>query len=186
MKQINWKKVTPKSLAAIIRKKLQEYNIESILVGGACVAIYTKNKYQSYDLDYVIYEEISKLEKPLKELGFKKEGNFFKNKKCIYFIEFVSSPVAIGDQLIKKFQTLKTSFGSIKLLTPTDCVKDRLAAYYYWDDKQSLEQAILVACSQKINLINIKNWSTKEKQLKKYNIFIEKLKKIKGKKCSKK
>ena len=27
MKQINWKKVTPKSLAAIIRKKLQESEI---------------------------------------------------------------------------------------------------------------------------------------------------------------
>ena len=90
MKQINWKKVTPKSLAAIIRKKLQEYNIESILVGGACVAIYTKNKYQSYDLDYVIYEEISKLEKPLKELGFKKEGNFFKNKKKYFLSIFIT------------------------------------------------------------------------------------------------
>ena len=31
----------------------------------------------------------------------------------------------------------------LKLLSPTDCVKDRLAAYYHWNDRQSLEQAIL-------------------------------------------
>ncbi|NGX63813.1 MAG: hypothetical protein KR126chlam6_01227 [Candidatus Anoxychlamydiales bacterium] len=175
MKEIDWKKITPKKLAALIRKKLIEYDIESILVGGACVTIYTKNKYESYDLDYVTYEEISKLKKPLEELGFKKEGNFFKRKNCIYFIEFVSPPVAIGEQLIKKFKILKTPLGTIKLLTPTDCVKDRLAAYYHWDDKQSLKQAILVAKNQKINLRNIKSWSIKEKQLKKYQIFIENL-----------
>jgi len=30
------------------------------------------------------------------------------------------------------------------LLTPTDCVKDRLAAYFFWNDLQSLGQAVMV------------------------------------------
>ena len=30
-------------------------------------------------------------------------------------------------------------------MTPTDSVKDRLAAYYHWNDQQALEQAIMVA-----------------------------------------
>ena len=63
------------------------------------------------------------------------------------------------------------------MFTPTDCVKDRLAAYYHWNDPQSLDQAISVARKQKINLSDIKNWSKKENSLNKYNKFTEQLNK---------
>ena len=36
----------------------------------------------------------------------------------------------------------KYSTGTLRLLTATDCIKDRLAAYYHWRDEQGLEQAI--------------------------------------------
>lgn len=74
---------------------------------------------------------------------------------------------------------LKTRFGDIILLTPTDSVKDRLAAYYHWNDPQALEQALLIARSQKIRLREIKRWSEKEGQKEKYNAFINMLKRKK-------
>ena len=60
------------------------------------------------------------------------------------------------------FNSLKTKLGEIKLLTPTDCVKDRLASFYFWNDWQSLDQAIMVCKKEKINIDEIKKWSKKE------------------------
>jgi len=45
--------------------------------------------------------------------------------------DFPAPPVSIGDEPISKFNNLKTRFGTICLLTPTDCIKDRLAAYFF-------------------------------------------------------
>jgi len=65
---------------------------------------------------------------------------------------------------------LDTGKGKVTLLTPTDCVKDRLAAYYDWSDPQSLAQALLVAGSQKINIRNIELWSKKENKIEEFFI----------------
>jgi len=64
----------------------------------------------------------------------------------------------------------------LKILTPTDCVKDRLAAFYHWGDSQCLEQAVMVSLAQNIDYENIKNCSKKERSLKKYNFYINSLK----------
>jgi hypothetical protein len=77
---------------------------------------------------------------------------------------------------VKETNILKTRFGDIILLTPTDSVKDRLAAYYHWNDPQALEQALLIARSQKIRLREIKRWSGKDGQKEKYNAFVNMLK----------
>ncbi|MFK5938387.1 MAG: hypothetical protein QM497_08325, partial [Sulfurimonas sp.] len=59
----------------------------------------------------------------------------------------------------------------LRLLTPTDCVKDRLAAYYHWDDEQCLQQAIWVAKKNEFDLKSVQEWSEKEKSLEKFKIF---------------
>ena len=61
----------------------------------------------------------------------------------------------------------------MRLITPTDSVKDRLIAYYAWNDDRSLEQAILVAINNDIDLENVKAWSEKEQELEKYEHFLE-------------
>lgn len=40
-------------LAAYICTHLMKNGIKCVLTGGACVTIYTKNKYESYDLDFI-------------------------------------------------------------------------------------------------------------------------------------
>jgi hypothetical protein len=52
--------------------------------------------------------------------------------------------------------------GTLVLLLPTDCVKDRLAAYYHWGDKQCLEQALLVTQNTAVDLRDIRRWSAGE------------------------
>ena len=51
-------------------------------------------------------------------------------------------------------------------------VKDRLAAFYHWDDRQSLEQALMVTKAQKVDLLEINRWSEREGMSGKFEIFM--------------
>jgi hypothetical protein len=48
------------------------------------------------------------------------------------------------------------------MISPTDCVKDRLTWYYYSNDTQCLQQAILVATANVVDLAEIERWSKAE------------------------
>jgi len=61
--------------------------------------------------------------------------------------------------------------GMLRVISPTECVKDRLAAYYHFGDQQCLSQALLVAKSNKIDLDEIKRWSAVERMEGKYDLF---------------
>ncbi len=181
---MNFKNISIEQLAAIVSQKLQEHGIDSILVGGGYVSIYSHNRYQSYDLNFVTYEDMKKVTKALKELNFTKKKRYFQNSDCEYYIEFVSPPVTIGNEPIHTYEYHKTSLGTIKMLTPTDSVKDRLASYYHWGDQQGLMQAITICqeIPEKVDLYEIKKWSIREGQKRKYEIFLKQLKKTSNQK----
>ena len=109
MSKHNFKNITLEKLAAKISEHLTKHNIDSILVGRSCVSIYSKNRYQSYDLDYVTYEDMKKVTIALNKLGFQKKGRHFEHKDCQYIIEFIAPPVAIGSEPIQKYEYHKTS-----------------------------------------------------------------------------
>lgn len=50
---IDWATVSLKDLAGLVSEAMRKGGVDAVLVGGACVTIYTDNRYQSYDLDYV-------------------------------------------------------------------------------------------------------------------------------------
>jgi hypothetical protein len=179
MINIDFKTISISDLAALINTKFAEHNMKTILVGGACVTIYSNNRYQSYDLDFVTFETKGKIKRVLLELGFELREKYFARSDCPYFIEFVSPPVAVGEELVHQFKTLHTPLGQVELLTPTDCVKDRLASFFHWQDRQALEQAVMVFQDQKIDLQEIKNWAKTENQLDKFEEFTKALKKPK-------
>ena len=82
-------------------------------------------------------------------------------------------PLAIGESLIRGQDVAekKTKMGKIRLLTPTQCVMDRLAAYFHWNDLQSLDQAVMVALKQRITLAKIKAWAENEGASVKFSTF---------------
>jgi len=87
----------------------------------------------------------------------------------------VPPPVSIGEEVISKLKRLETPYGFLNLLTPTDCVKDRLAAYLHWKDTQALEQAVLVALGNRIDLAKVKAWAATEGGDAAYDRFAEEL-----------
>ena len=76
-KKVNWKNIDVKDLACLISEALRKDGIEIILVGGACVTIYSENRYISYDLDYITWEDKLKVKKSLERLGFHEKINIF-------------------------------------------------------------------------------------------------------------
>jgi hypothetical protein len=57
---------------------------------------------------------------------------------------------------------------------------DRLAAFYYWNDRQSLQQALLVAENHPVKLNEIKKWSENEGETSKFQEFLDGVKRKKG------
>lgn len=164
-------------LAAYICTHLQKHGIEVTLTGGSCVSIYSENEYLSWDLDFIESHTTKRkfLAECLKEIGFYEENRYFKNKETEIFIEFPPGPLSIGNELVKDIITIETDTGTLRIISPTECVKDRLAAYYFWNDHQSLDQAVLVSKFNNINIAEVKSWSIKEKEMEKFNVFLNKL-----------
>ncbi len=137
------------------------------------MTLYTEGKYVSYDLDFI--ENISsgrrKLKKALTEIGFEEKGRYFRNPETRYFLEFPPGPLALGDEPPQNIRVLHFETGELTALSPTDCIKDRLAAYFHWNDQQCLEQALLVAGEMDIDLSEIERWSLKERHEEKFSHF---------------
>jgi hypothetical protein len=127
------------------------------------VSLYTENRYLSYDLDFVTHSSLREIAPLLGKIGFqRKSTRHFSRDDCPFFVEFVAPPAAIGNEPVREKATMHTKFGRIVMLSPTDSVKDRLAAWYHWKDPQCLEQALLVAAAQKVKLAEVRRWSAQE------------------------
>jgi hypothetical protein len=174
------KGISLKDLAIYISDYLRKNGIDTVLSGGACVTIYTDNKYLSYDLDFVllVYIGWKKIKTVLEEIGFQEDGRNFRHKDTPYFIEFLSPPLSVGEEPVKGISTIKKRGKVLKLLSPTDCVKDRLAAYYHWNDLQGLDQAVLVCKDNRVDLKEIERWSLNEGMRRKFEILKERLEAI--------
>ena len=168
---------TIEELAAIVSTTLESAGISAVLSGGAVVSIYTNNEYQSSDLDFISPESASKIAQAIASLGFKREGRMFSHPRTPLFLDFPSGPLAIGDELIRATEVgeKRTAAGTIRLLTPTQCVMDRLAAYFHWNDLQSLDQAVMVASSQPISLAKLDAWAKREGASEKLQKFKQQL-----------
>jgi hypothetical protein len=171
------KKMTLKEIASRVGKILKDARIDAVLTGGAVVSIYTDNKYQSYDLDFITHSSFKELEKAFDGTGFYRDGRFFKHPQTDYFIDFPAPPVSVGNTPVTEFNEIITEHRYLKLLTPTHCVMDRLAAYFHWNDQQALSQALMVAHDNAIDFKTIKKWSDDEAMGDKFEYFFSEYKK---------
>lgn len=178
MTKIN-KKMSLKDFALHIAAKLKEVDIDVILTGGAVVSIYTNNKYESHDLDFLSLSEHKLIKKAMYDLGFQSSGKDFYHSKTDFTVEFPGYELVIGETPMKPEGQIKDKNFTLKLLSPTQCVMDRLAAFYHWKDPQSLEQALLVSLRHPINISKIKKWSENEGMRDKYQVFLNRLKESK-------
>jgi hypothetical protein len=164
---------------AICGHSSQKEGIDNVLVGGAVVSIYSEGAYRSGDLDFVLTALFTKgLPEAMKEIGFqKKGGRHFVHPECRHlFVEFPSSFLEIGDDNNIIPDEVEIEAVKIKILSPTDCVKDRLSSYIHFKARECLDQAVLVAKKHPVKLKSIEDWCKNEKAEEAYRDFLAKLK----------
>ena len=171
------KKMSQPEIGAFVVTHLQKAKVPVVLSGGAVVAIYSQGRYVSKDLDLVnmFFSKMNRIKELMAEIGFEEVDRHFKHPESVFFIEFPPGPLSVGDEPVQEINEKQYATGVLKLISPTDCVKDRLASYYHWGDQQSLSQAILVAENQKIDLEEIKRWSKQEGKLIEFEIIASRL-----------
>ncbi len=170
-------------LAGIVSEKLRSKGISTILVGGGVVSIYTDNRYESGDLDFVVEQFLVRkgvVDSAMAELGFQRDkSRVYLHPECRYAIDFSPPPAAIGNQIVKDPAEFKAKTGIVRLLTPTQSVMDRLAAYYHFDDLQGLNQAVLIVSGHRVDLKKVAAWSESEGHVERHAVFLQRLKNLK-------
>jgi hypothetical protein len=175
VKQI--KNMTQIELAAYIQDSLQAEEIDTVLSGGSAVSFYSSDKYVSKDLDLINtnFARRSKIKSVMEKLGFHEQGRYFVNTETQFFVEFPDGPLSVGEEPVKEISEFELVTGTLRVVSATDCVKDRLCAFYFWNDQQGLAQAVLVAQSQNVDMKEIRRWSKSEGKEQEYEIFKKKL-----------
>lgn len=169
-------KMTLEELAGYVCQKLTEVGIDAFLSGGGVVSIYVENPYLSLDLDFVTMASAKEIERAMGALGFKRKvSRHYFHPDHPASVEFPGSASTIGEEYIRAFAERETPYGKLKLLTPTDSVKDRLCAFFHWKDRQSFDQAVLIARKYPVKWDELERFARGEGSdaFKKYPEFLE-------------
>ena len=165
--------MSSEELAGHVCQALAEAGIVVTLTGGTCVTIWSQGRYVSGDLDFVEEGPVPRrqVRAVMKRLGFREKDRYFTHPDTTLFVEFPAGPLMVGDERVAAPAERDTPAGRLRLLSPTDCVKDRLAAFFHWNDRQSLEQAVMVARAQPIDLADVQRWSRAEGMEERFRAF---------------
>ena len=160
-------------VAAIVSGTLARAGIDVVLTGGACATLYSEGAYQSHDLDFILQAKARQqtLDDAMASIGFLREGDRFIHQRTPLFVEFPKGPLAIGDDLDIHPVRLVLKSGSTLALSATDACRDRLAAFYHWTDRQSLDVAVQIALRQRVDMSVIAEWSVLEGAKDKFTEF---------------
>jgi hypothetical protein len=128
------------------------------------VSLYTRGAYHSKDVDFVLSGTLTqeRLDTVMANVGFVRRGDRYEHPRALYYVEFPPGPLAIGDDLAIRPVEFRRSRLRALVLSATDCCRDRLAAFYHWNDRQSLRAAVLVARKRRVKMGRIETWSRAE------------------------
>jgi hypothetical protein len=151
-------------LAAFIAAEFRRRKINVVLSGGSCVSIYSAEKYVSMDLDFVNagFAKRVAIRETMEFLGFSEENRYFRHPDTELLVEFPPGPLGVGEEPVKQIDEISTDTGVVRIISTTDCVKDRLSWYYHDNDTECLEQAVLVAAANAVDIGEIERWSAVE------------------------
>ena len=155
---------TPLELAGIVATMLRIAGIEAVLSGGAAVAAYTNDRYLTRDIDFVTSVGLDEIGRALGPGGFVRlrRQRHFEHPDSDLLVEFPPGPPAVGSRLLFSWGELPTAYGPVQILTPTQMVMDRLAAWWHWSDPQSFAQAVWIAERHPIDLESLDEWVADE------------------------
>jgi hypothetical protein len=151
-------------IAVLVSEALDNAGIPAVLSGGGAVSQYSDNEYMTTDLDFVSVASNKAIAPIVAELGFTPVGKDFRHPNSRFFVEFPAGPLSFGDRYVDSSETttLDTRYGALRIITPSQCVMDRIAWLVHGKDPQSRDQAVMVAKHQQIDWDEIYAWAATE------------------------
>ena len=169
---------TLRQVALAVGAALERHGIGAVLTGGACASLHSRGAYTSLDLDFVATGPVSRgrLDGAMADVGFKRSGDRYLHPAVSFWVEFPRGPLAVGGDHKITPVDVEGRGGRVSMLSATDSCRDRLAAFYHWDDRQSLEVAVQIARLQEVNMATIRRWSRSEGAGEKLDEFLRRVK----------
>jgi hypothetical protein len=181
-------KVTERStlaaLAGLVGDALRRHGIRGVLTGGACASLYTSGMYQSVDVDMILVEPTTQatLDAAMASVGYTRRGDRYVHPRARFYVEFPRGPLAIGDDYRITPVERRSRHGRFLTLSATDSCRDRLAAFYHWNDRQSLEVAVGIALRNRVRVSTIERWSVQEGFAVRFAEFVAELRRARSRK----
>ena len=152
------------TVVALVAGTLARSRIRAVLTGGACATFYSAGDYKSWDLDFILQSNVTRdqMDAVMAGIGFHRKGDHYVHPRTRFFVEFPAGPLGIGSDIEIRPIVRRIGGTGVRTLSATDACRDRLAAFYHWSDRQSLEAAVQIASRRRVNLTSIKNWSERE------------------------
>lgn len=147
---------------------LDRNDITAVLTGGSAAAIYAPKSVSSFDADFVLEStpEERLLDRALAEIGFTPSATIgmFQHPDSNFTIDFPRGPLAVGGDYIRETAIITRGTMRLRILTPTDCVRDRLSHFYHWNDYQALDAAVNVARAHRarVDIDALRQWTARE------------------------
>jgi hypothetical protein len=124
-------------IALFSREIVQRGGNAPIIVGGEAVEIYTQGSYTTGDID--IKSPLELTEVVLKEWGFIRVGRPWLNKELDIYVDWLGSSLEEGEEAEKRVAIIQvTEDLNIRVVSLEDLIIDRLGAFKWWGDTDSL------------------------------------------------
>jgi hypothetical protein len=158
---------------------LERAGAKAVLTGGSAATVYAPQVYQSRDADFIAYvvKNAAAFRQAILDLGFEESGRVFRHSAVPITLDFPDEDIRIGSELVDRYKTLREDGLVLHILTPTDCVRDRLASFFWFHDRSALVAACGVAKSPsaEVDLAEIEAWAKREGEGERYGEFLERL-----------
>lgn len=153
---------------------LQRAGTVAVLTGGSAATYYAPESYQSGDADFIITfsSDSASAGAALRSLGYREFGGTYHHDKSLFTLEFPPGPLAVGDDLISSYDTVRRNEDVLHVISRTDSVRDRLIWFYVHTDRSALAAAVAVADSGPLDLTLIERWSKREGQASRFAEFL--------------
>jgi hypothetical protein len=128
---------------------LEAHGMSGVLTGGSAAALYAPQTYMSRDADFILVADnpLAEVAIALGPIGFQRDGRsrIFVHPNSEFTVDFPKGPLSVAGEYIHETHVLEHGDLRLRILTRIDCIRDRLAHFYFWNDYTALNAAVGVA-----------------------------------------
>lgn len=147
---------------------LEANGMSGVLTGGSAAALYAPQAYVSCDADFILEADdpLDDVAVALRTIRYERYGRsrIFVHPDSEFTVDFPKGPLAVGGEYIRETHVLERRGLRLRILTRIDCIRDRLAHFYFWNDYTALNAAVSVAAqsTDEVDLVFLRAWTERE------------------------